>query len=164
MLSVPYFRRHGPRAEARLLQQADVVAANSAYLADYARQHTPRSATTLARAACWPFTRPKPRTPCPPTWPPCRTPHRGYTGFLTTLRLDLELLLALARKRPDYHLVLVGPEDEDFRPARCTELPNVHFLGNKAPEQLPAYVQHFDVCINPQAGERRDAGQLPAQD
>ena len=76
-------------------------------------------------------------------------PRVGYTSYLTTGRLDLDLLLCLARKRPYYHLVLVGPENEDLRANERYSLPNVHFLGNKTPAQLPAYVQHFDVCINP---------------
>lgn len=160
MLAVPYFRRHGPRMERRLLERADLVAANSAYLADYAREYTPRSVDIgqgceleLYRADL----------PYPEPADLARVPHPriGYTGFLTTVRLDLALLEQLARQRPDWHWVLVGPEDADFARSALHQLPNVHFLGNKAPAQLPAYLQHVDACINPQVLNVTTAGNYP---
>ncbi len=149
MSAVPYFRRHGPAAEVQLLQQADVVAANSAYLTDYARSHNPQS-YDIGQGCVLSLYRADTAHEVPADLAAVPQPRLGYTGFLTSVRLDLELLVSLARARPDYQLVLVGPEDEDFRQSPLHALPNVHFLGNKVPAQLPAYVQHFDVCINPQ--------------
>jgi teichuronic acid biosynthesis glycosyltransferase TuaH len=160
MISVPYFQRHGPGAEALLLQRADVVAANSAYLADYARPHNPHS-YDIGQGCVLTQYRADVQHPVPPDLAAVPAPRVGFTGYLTTVRLDLALLLCLARKRPDYHLVLVGPEDDDFRASELHQLPNVHFLGNKTPEQLPAYVQHFDVCINPQVINDVTQGNYP---
>ena len=160
MISVPYFQYHGPQAEALLLQRADVVAANSAYLADYARPHNPHSYDIGQGCVLTQYRADVPH-PVPPDLAAVPAPRVGYTGYLTSVRLDVELLLCLARKRPDYHLVLVGPEDDDFRASELHQLPNVHFLGNKAPEQLPAYVQHFDVCINPQLVNDVTQGNYP---
>ena len=160
MVTVPYFRRHGPAAEARLLQQADVVAANSAYLTDYAHHTNPHS-YDIGQGCVLALYQAETRHEVPADLAAVPLPRIGYTGFLTTVRLDLELLLALARKRPDYHLVLVGPEDADFRQSALHGLSNVHFLGNKTPAQLPAYVQHFDVCINPQAVNDVTQGNYP---
>ena len=160
MATVPYFRRHGPRAEALLLQRADVVAANSAYLNDYARQENPQSYDIGQGCVLAHYQAETPHE-VPADLAIVPRPRIGYTGYLTSVRLDLDLLLTLARKRPDYHLVLVGPEDADFRHSPLHDLPNVHFLGNKAPEQLPAYVQHFDVCINPQAVNSVTQGNYP---
>ncbi|RSK43079.1 glycosyltransferase [Hymenobacter rigui] len=160
MLAVPYFRRHGPAAEARLLIQADVVATNSAYLADYARRFTPRS-YDIGQGCQLDLYRPGPGCAEPADLAAVPHPRLGYTGFLTTVRLDLPLLEQLARQRPDWHLVLVGPEDEEFRRSPLHGLPNVHFLGRKPPEQLPAYVQHLDVCLNPQAVNEVTQGNYP---
>jgi len=160
MISVPYFQYHGPKAEILLLQRADVVAANSTYLADYARPHNPHS-YDVGQGCVLTQYQADVRHPVPADLAAVPTPRVGYTGYLTTMRLDLALLLCLARKRPDCHLVLVGPEDEDFRASELHQLPNVHFLGNKGPEQLPAYVQHFDVCINPQLVNEVTQGNYP---
>ena len=160
MISVPYFQRHGPRAETLLLQRADVVAANSAYLTDYARQHNPHS-YDIGQGCVLALYQAETRHEVPADLAAVPQPRIGYTGFLTSVRLDLELLLYLARERPDYHLVLVGPEDEDFKQSALHALPNVHFLGNRTPDQLPTYVQHFDVCINPQVVNAVTQGNYP---
>ena len=149
MITVPYFRRHGPWAEQRLIEQADLVVTNSAYLQDYARQFTPHSynigqGCVLTRyQAAGPY-------PLPADLAAVPQPRLVYTGYLTALRLDLDLLLALARQRPHYSLVLVGPQDAAFARSPLHQLPNVFFLGPKPPQQLAAYLHHCDVCINPQ--------------
>ncbi|WBO86690.1 glycosyltransferase [Hymenobacter yonginensis] len=160
MLTVPYFRRHGPAAEACLLTQADVVATNSAYLADYARRHNPWS-YDIGQGCQLASYQPALDYAEPADLAAVPHPRLGYTGYLTTVRLDLPLLEQLARQRPDWHLVLVGPEDEDFRRSALHQLPNVHFLGNKRPELLPAYVQHLEVCLNPQVVNEVTQGNYP---
>lgn len=77
-------------------------------------------------------------------------PRIGYTGVIKK-QMDFSVLLHLARMRPDWSLVLVGPmghvlgKEEQLRSLQA--LPNVHFLGGKAAKDLPGYVQHFDVCL-----------------
>lgn len=151
MVSVPYFQRYGPQAEIQLLQCADVATANPGALNDSALRHDPQShdvgqycilthyqAATVYGLPAGLAIVPQPRV--------------GYTGFPDSVYLVLSLLLTLARKLPDWHLVLVGSGDEDFWGSPLHAPPNVHFPGNKMPDQPPAYVQYFDVCINPQAG------------
>ena len=160
MIAVPYFQRHGPWAEAALMRQADVVVANSAYLVDYARQHNPRS-YDIGQGCV--LTRYQAHTayPVPDDLAAVPGPRIGFTGYLTGLRLDIDLLVAIARQRPQWSLVLVGPEDAAFAASDLHQLPNVHFLGNKAPDELPAYLQHFDVCINPQLVNEITMGNYP---
>ena len=160
MVTVPYFRRHGPRVEAQLVRRADVVAANSAYLADYARPLNPHS-YDIGQGCVLAHYQADIQHELPADLAAVPTPRIGYTGFLTTVRLDLDLLLSLARQRPDWHLVLVGSEDADFQRNALHALPNVHFLGRKQPAQLAAYVQHFDVCINPQVVNDVTQGNYP---
>jgi glycosyltransferase involved in cell wall biosynthesis len=77
-------------------------------------------------------------------------PRIGYVGVIKR-QLDLELLVRLARARPQWSFVLVGPVlnvsgKEDFL-AALHALQNVHFLGEKPVDELPAYTQHIDVCL-----------------
>ena len=74
----------------------------------------------------------------------------GYVGSLTSLRLDIELLEFIAIQKKDWSIVLVGPEDADFKKSKLHSMPNVYFLGSKDALLLPNYVKGFDVTTNPQ--------------
>lgn len=73
-------------------------------------------------------------------------PIIGYIGGIHQ-RIDLELLEHVALHHPDKSLVFVGPLQTDI--ARIKSLPNVHFLGQKQYEELPAYIRHFDIGLIP---------------
>ena len=146
MISVSQLQHPGPTPEPRRPQRPAGAGANPA---GPAPSHS-SSHSGLELGNVLPLYQAAVQHPVPADLAAVPAPRVGYTGCLVGGRLDVALLLCLARKRPDYHLVLVGPEDEDFRRSDLHQLPNVHFLGHKPPEQLPAYVQHFDVCINPQ--------------
>lgn len=159
MLAVHYWRRHGLDLEPQLIAKSDVCVANSSYLAEYCRQYNPHSycvgqGCDLETAAAQPLNRPGDLAHLP-------HPIIGYVGALVGLRLDLDLLADLAQERPDWSLALVGPEDEAFKTSELHLLPNVYFLGPKAPEELPAYIQHFDVCLNPQLVNDMTIGNYP---
>ena len=73
-------------------------------------------------------------------------PVLGYFGLISDY-VDLELLAQAARRRPDWSFVLIGE-------ARCNlgclqGLSNVHILGGRAYEELPAYCRGFDVGLVP---------------
>lgn len=161
MLTVPYFRRHGPWVEAQVMEQADLVASNSMYLNDYARRHNPQHSQYIGQGCVLSLYQGLAVHPLPPDLAAVLPPIIGYTGSLTGLRLDIDLLVTIAQSRPNWSLVLVGPEDPDFQQSILHKLPNVYFLGRKAPEELPAYVSHFDVCINPQVINEVTVGNYP---
>jgi glycosyltransferase involved in cell wall biosynthesis len=77
-------------------------------------------------------------------------PRIGYAGVIKK-QLDLDLLVRLARARPQWSFVLVGPvknvEGKEREVATLQHMSNVHFLGTKPATDLPAYIQHFDVCL-----------------
>ncbi|MBX3159298.1 MAG: glycosyltransferase [Deltaproteobacteria bacterium] len=70
-------------------------------------------------------------------------------GFYGTLRdwVDFELIAHVAKARPAWHVVLIGQELCDT--AAIRGLPNVHLLGQKPHDQLPAYCKGFDAGIIP---------------
>jgi len=79
-------------------------------------------------------------------------PRIGFVGAITDQKVDLLLLKALAEAHPDYSVVLIGKVGEgdpwtDVEPLR--ELKNVHLLGPKPYELLPAYLKGFDVALLP---------------
>ncbi|OON67586.1 glycosyltransferase [Hymenobacter sp. CRA2] len=161
LLATDYWQKHGRRLEPRLIAQSDVCVANSGYLADYCRRYNAQAfdvgqgcdAALLA-----------PTAPAPVPFELLGLPEGpriGYVGALTSRRLDVDALLAISRQRPGWQLVLVGPEDEAFRASALHQQPNVHFLGPRPPEQLAGYVQHFDVCLNPQLINPMTIGNYP---
>ena len=150
----------GPWAEPALIRQADLVVTNSDYLNDYARQYNARS-YNIGQGCVLTRYEAGVTHSLPPDLRTVPGPRIGFTGYLTALRLDAELLLTIARQRPDWSLVLVGPQDATFEASALHALPNVYFLGNKRPDELPAYLHHFDVCINPQLINEITVGNYP---
>lgn len=78
-------------------------------------------------------------------------PVVGFAGNLTAEKVDFELLEAVARARPDWTFVLVGPPAEDARGGldRLRALDNVCMLGFRPYDELPAYVSGFSVGVIP---------------
>jgi UDP-galactopyranose mutase len=81
------------------------------------------------------------------------TPRLGFFGVLDE-RLDIDLLRGIARARPDWHWVMVGPTVK-IDPAELPKRPNIHYLGPKTYAELPAYIAGWDVALMPFA--RNDA-------
>ncbi len=80
-------------------------------------------------------------------------PRLGFFGVIDE-RLDLAVLDALATAHPEWQLVMVGPVVK-IDPATLPRQPNIHYTGQQAYEQLPAYLAGWDVCLLPFA--RNDA-------
>jgi len=74
-------------------------------------------------------------------------PRIGYYGVIDE-RLDLALIERLAKARPDWQIILVGPVIK-VDPALLPSAPNIHYLGPKRYEDLPAYVAGWDVAMMP---------------
>jgi UDP-galactopyranose mutase len=74
-------------------------------------------------------------------------PRFGYYGVIDE-RIDIGLLAEIADLRPEWQLVMVGPvvkiSDEDL-PRR----ENIHYLGGKSYQDLPAFLADWDVAIMP---------------
>jgi glycosyltransferase involved in cell wall biosynthesis len=74
-------------------------------------------------------------------------PRLGFYGVIDE-RFDIDLLRQMADMRPNWSFVMVGPvvkigEDELPRAA------NIHYVGGKTYEQLPAYLSGWDVALMP---------------
>jgi glycosyltransferase involved in cell wall biosynthesis len=134
-------------AERRLLERVDVVFAINHPLADakravnretYVAPHGVDHAL-FARALDDATKLPADLIPLP----------RPRIGFYGTLRdwVDLELIAHVARAHPQWAIVLIGQQLADLSTIRA--LPNVHLLGQKRHDELPAYCKGFDVAMIP---------------
>jgi glycosyltransferase involved in cell wall biosynthesis len=70
----------------------------------------------------------------------------GFYGSLSEW-LDQDLIARCALQLPDWSFVFVGDERTEL--SRLKDIPNVHLLGPRAHNELPGYVQHWDVSLMP---------------
>ncbi len=160
LMAVDYWKKHGHRLESSLMHKADLVVSNSAYLAGLASQYNANTVDIGQGCDLTQFDAAISRQ-VPDDMAPIAHPRIGYIGALNSNRLNIDWLLLLAHNRPQWNLLLIGPEDETFQKSILHQLPNVHFLGAKPMQQLPAYLQHLDVAINPQRLNELTIGNYP---
>ncbi len=160
LLAVDYWKKHGEALEPAIIAKSDICVANSTYLADYCRRYNTRSyyvgqGCELDMFTNYHFI----RKPVDVRY--LESPVIGYVGALQSIRLDIDIIKYLAEQRPGWNIVLVGPEDEQFRLSELHKMSNVYFLGAKDPKELPGYINAFDVCINPQLINEVTIGNYP---
>lgn len=155
----PWFRRHGPRMEKKMLEKVDLVVANSLYLANYAGRVNPHSYDIGQGCDLDLYLTENPAMP--DDMAGISKPIIGYSGAISGTRLDKEIFCHIAEQLPQCSVVLVGPVTDGFDAEALQKFPNIHFLGVKSPAAVPAYVFHFDVCINPQLVNQLTVGNYP---
>ncbi len=84
-------------------------------------------------------------------------PIIGFAGGINK-NIDLNLIFYLAQQRPEWSIVIVGPlsENASAKVAQYPSLKNLHFLGSRPFECIPAYIDHFDVCLLPYVENNRN--------
>jgi glycosyltransferase involved in cell wall biosynthesis len=93
-----------------------------------------------------------PSGPCPDDLASIPHPRIGYAGRVSR-KVDLELVHEISNERPDWHWVFVGEVGIGFSGApdmveilnKCRKRPNIHFLGPRDQDLMPAYMGHMDV-------------------
>jgi glycosyltransferase involved in cell wall biosynthesis len=132
-------------AEERLMNKADVVITSARDLYE-SRQHRHANVHMVAHgvdvdhfssaASC-----------NPPEF--CRTLTGPIIGFFGMIQdwVDVDLIAAVARQRPDWNFVFVGRQAVDVSP--ISVLPNVHLPGPVDYAELPAWCAAFDVATIP---------------
>jgi glycosyltransferase involved in cell wall biosynthesis len=155
----PWFRKHGERMEQRMMEVADIVVANSAYLANYSRKFNPRSYDIGQGCDVQSYLVESPSIPADMKDIP--SPIIGYAGAISGTRLDEKVIEHIAAELPDCSVVMVGPVMDGFDAEALKRFKNVFFLGRKDPSAIPAYVYQFDICINPQQVNQLTIGNYP---
>jgi UDP-galactopyranose mutase len=80
-------------------------------------------------------------------------PRFGFYGVIDE-RFDREFLAAAAALRPEWQFVIVGPVVK-IDAATLPRARNIHYTGQRSYDELPAYLEHWDVAMQPFA--RNDA-------
>jgi UDP-galactopyranose mutase len=133
--------------EQELIERADIVFTGGSSLYEakkdrHANVHCFPSSVDRAH-----FAKARARTFDPADQEDLPRPRLGFYGVIDE-RFDVELLDRVATMRPNWSFVMVGPvvkiAEEDL-PKR----PNIHYLGGKTYEQLPAYLSGWDVALMP---------------
>lgn len=161
LIKNPYWARHGVRLEPVTIKKADVVTTNSIYYANYAKAFNPHAYMVGQGCDVSLFNDENNDIPMADDLKTIPKPIVGYVGFLTSRRLDINVIAHIAKSKPDYSVVLVGPEDDVFKASELHGMKNVFFLGSREPETLPTYIKGFDICINPQIVNDATIGNYP---
>ncbi len=74
-------------------------------------------------------------------------PRIGFYGVIDE-RFNIKLMEQVAKKRPDWHFVLIGPVVK-IDPETLPRLENIHYLGGKSYHELPTYLSGWDVTMIP---------------
>jgi len=72
-------------------------------------------------------------------------PRLGFFGVIDE-RFDIELLDQVAKQRPSWHFVIIGPIvkiDQETLPKHA----NIHYLGGKKYDELPHYLAGWDIAL-----------------
>ncbi len=149
----PYPLRRLVRQHRWLLTHATVVMATAHRLLAHVRSYRP-DARYVPNGVDYAFFRSArmARTSPPPDLQPIvdrGTPIVGYYGALAEW-FDYDLMTAVARRLPEWSFVLIGPEyDASLWRSRIRDLPNVHYLGPRPYDRIPAYVRWMDIMTIP---------------
>jgi UDP-galactopyranose mutase len=135
------------KCEAELLKRADIVFTGglSLYEAKRDQHHNIHPFPSSIDAAH--FAQARFIDNEPPDQAGIPRPRLGFFGVIDE-RMDTKLLDAIAALRPDWHIVMIGPVVK-IDPADLPRRPNIHYLGNKEYQALPAYLAGWDVAMMP---------------
>ncbi|GAB2570368.1 glycosyltransferase family 1 protein [Spirosoma areae] len=148
--------------ERRLINRADVIFTGgySLYEAKQKRhpevyafpscidyEHFAQARSIQNKSGLGPSTDQQPGLPNPTDQQAIQGPRIGYSGVLDE-RLDLTLISELAHRRPDWQFVFLGPVVK-INPNDLPKGPNLHYLGMKAYNDLPAYFSNWQAAMMP---------------
>lgn len=146
-------RREIQRQEAAILARADIVFAASTSIYENKLRHNANT-HLMRNGVNYPLfaTAQDPATPVPADVADIRRPVIGCVTRIVDDYFDLHLIRQVFERRPDWSLVVVGPEDTRAPDKRreleaLRRLPNVHLLGRRPQDSVPGYLKAFDVCL-----------------
>ena len=139
------------RALERIFARADVVFVASEELAD--RYRSAGNVHWIPNGVDYEaYPEPGVDVPVPADLAAVPRPRLGYAGSLRN-QIDIDLMQRLAEARRDWHLVLVGDVSAGVQQsaafASLRAQPNVHVLGQKSRQEMPAYMRGLDLGLLP---------------
>jgi glycosyltransferase involved in cell wall biosynthesis len=97
---------------------------------------------------------PSPPAPLDPGMAALPAPRIVFTGAIVAIKLDIPLLVELARMRPSWSFALVGPVgpgDPGTDVSPLVAEPNIHLLGHRTYDELPDVLRAAHAGLIPYA-------------
>ena len=154
-------------AESRFAARADLVLASAPALARRLRAFSSNvlDAPNVADTGLFETAlEPSPPAPLDPAIAALPAPRIVFTGAIVSIKLDIALLVELARARPSWSFALVGPVGPGDPRTDVSALraePNIHLLGRRAYTQLPDVLRGADAGLIPYARNELTASIFP---
>ncbi len=133
--------------EVKLFQTADLIFTGGQSLYEAKKEQHERVFAFPSSIDAEHFRQARNTTEEPTDQQPIPHPRLGYCGVIDE-RLNLELLAEIAEQRPGWQFVMIGPVvkiAEEALPRRA----NIHYLGSKNYQDLPAYLAGWDAALMP---------------
>jgi UDP-galactopyranose mutase len=135
------------RLEQALLERAGLVFTGGRSLHEAKRDRHPRVFCFPSSVDAAHFRKARAHGPDPADQGRIPRPRIGFFGVVDE-RMDLDLVRALAERRPEWRFVMIGPVVK-IGPETLPRLPNLHWLGGKSYAELPAYLAGWDAGFMP---------------
>jgi glycosyltransferase involved in cell wall biosynthesis len=161
LIKNPYWRKHGVRLEPKLIKKVDLVVNNSTLYAEYGSEFNKHSYMIGQGCDTSLFNDLERNIAVSKDFEDLPKPIIGYVGFLSSRRLSIKIIEYMALTKPEWSIVLVGPEDDTFKASNLHKLTNIHFLGSRDSSELPNYIKGFDIAMNPQLINDATIGNYP---
>jgi glycosyltransferase involved in cell wall biosynthesis len=151
-------------SERRFAAAADRVFATSQPLADRMSRLSDRVVAMPNVADTTLFARALEPGPVDPAIEALPSPRIVFTGAVVATKLDVDLIVGVARAKPDWSIALVGPVgsgDPRTDVSALVRQPNAHLLGRRRHEDLPAVLRGADAALIPYALNELTASIFP---
>ncbi len=139
------FPQEARKLERNIARRVDLTLYTAHGLEDDVRSLNPQRALYFPNGVDYGFFNDNPKS-MPAEYASMPGPRIVYAGALD-FWFDYAMLNEAARRLPDYSFILIGPQP--LANKRLEQLANIHLLGMRPYNQLPAYYAHADVGIIP---------------
>ncbi len=160
----PYIARHGIQAEFDAMKNCDIAIGTSTGLCDRHASENGRKVHLLANAADYDTFENaiNKNFPQPVEMKDLKKPVIIYTGHYSDLRLDHDLVRRICVEFKEASVLFVGTyEKKDLEKESLLNIPNLHFIGSRPIESLPAYLSYANVAIIPYKSNELTRGIYP---
>jgi len=141
-------------AEERFARRADLVLASAPALAERMRTLSDHVLYAPNVADTGTFATALEPGPVDPDLDALPHPRLVFQGAIVATKLDVQLLAEVAKLRPDWSIVLVGPRGAGDPTGDLSPLdnaPNIHMIGPRPANDLPKVLRGADIGLIPYA-------------